>query len=255
MTLTADTVKDITLTTAAETEGVNATFDLNIVGWKIGRYDTNWVAIGTVDVAVRDTTQNKTPGGSGSAVVEDKVVFAADNSTELDVGYRMLKRASNARIPVQANKTYNVYFHLKAENWVTKEHLDAVHYQIVWRNATGAVINRIFSHPHWIYPLTYWYHCNIGHPEGKDDSITLSRLSPPTGAATMDIRVGWVRNTSGQPNNDGVVPNPAGSLLYVDDLVVDAVGSSAGPSPTIAVSRAGGRADHHQLHGNAGIQH
>jgi Carboxypeptidase regulatory-like domain len=241
VTLTADTVKDIILASAPEIEGVHATFDANVTGWEIARYDTNWVAIGTAEAAVRDTTQNLTPGGSGSALVEDKVVLAADNSTELEVGYRVLQRAANARIAVQAGKAYNVYFHIKAENWVTKEHLDAVHYQIVWRNAAGTVIDRILSHPHWLYPQPYWYTANLGHPQGKDDSVTLARLSPPAGAATLDVRVGWVRNTSGQPNDDGVVPNPAGSLLYVDDLVVDAVASGSAPAPTIAVTRNGAK--------------
>ncbi len=128
--------------------------DTTRIGWRIG----------TAEAAVRDTTQNLTPGGNGSALVEDKVVFAADNTTELDVGYRVLQRTANSRIAVQAGKAYNVYFHVKAENWVTPEHRDAVHYQIVWRNAAGAVVDRIFSHPHWLYPQTYWYHCDLGHP-------------------------------------------------------------------------------------------
>lgn len=232
VTLTADTVKDITLSSATETEGVGANFDANVTGWEIGRYDTNWVAIGTAEAAVRDTTQNKTPGGSGSAVVEDKVVLAADNTTELEVGYRVLQRAASSRVAVQAGKAYNVYFHVKSENWVTPEHRDAVHYQIVWRNAAGAVIDRIFSHPHWLYPQAYWYHGDLGHPEGKDDSITLARLTPPAGAATLDVRVGWVRNNSAINADTGDAANPAGSLLYVDDLVIDAVAASSGPAPT-----------------------
>ncbi len=231
VTLNADTTKDITLTAANETEGVSSTFDTNVTGWEIGRYDTNWVAIGTPEAAARDTTQNLTPGGSGSAVVEDKVVLGSDNATELEVGYRLLQRTAASRIAVQAGKSYNVYFRLKAENWITPEHRDAVHYQIVWRNAAGAVIDRIFSHPHWIYPQTYWYSANLGHPEGKDDSVTLVRLSPPSGAASLDVRVGWVRNSSGEANPDGVFPNPPGSLLYVDDLVVDAVETTSEPAP------------------------
>jgi len=238
VTITADTVKDITLTSATETEGVNATFDANITGWEIARYDTNWVAIGTSEVAVRDTTQNLTPGGSGSALIEDKVAFAADNTTELtNGGFRVLQRAANSRIAVQAGKAYNVYFHVKAGNWVTTGNangrMDAVHHEIVWRNAAGAVIDRIFSHPYWIYPQPFWYHCDVGHPEGKDDSITLARLSPPVGAATLDVRVGWFRNFSDPDLNTGDPKNPPGSLLYVDDLVVDAV-ASVPVTPTIS---------------------
>ncbi len=44
VTLAGDTVKDITLTSANETDGVSATFDANVTDWEIGRYDTNWVA-------------------------------------------------------------------------------------------------------------------------------------------------------------------------------------------------------------------
>src|SRR6185369_6528104 len=119
VTITADTVKDITLTSATETEGVNANFDANVTGWEIARYATNWTAIGAPEAAVRDTTQNLTPGGSGSALIEDKVAYAADNTTELTNGFRVLQRAANSRIAVQAGKAYNVYFHVKAGNWVT----------------------------------------------------------------------------------------------------------------------------------------
>jgi len=152
----------------------------------------------------------------------------------------VLQRTAASRLAVQSGKSYNVYFRLKAENWVTPEHRDAVHYQIVWRNAAGAVLDRIFSHPHWIYPQPYWYSANLGHPEGKDDSVTLVRLSPPSGAATLDVRVGWVRNSSGEPNPDGVFPNPPGSLLYVDDLVVDAVQAGA-VAPKVEISVTGGK--------------
>jgi len=239
VTITADTVKDITLTSATETEGVNANFDANVTGWEIARYATNWTAIGAPEAAVRDTTQNLTPGGSGSALIEDKVAYAADNTTELTNGFRVLQRAANSRIAVQAGKAYNVYFHVKAGNWVTTGNgngrMDTVHHEIVWRNAAGAVIDRIFSHPYWIYPQPFWSSCEVGHPEGKDDSVTLARLTPPVGAATLDIRVGWLRNFSGDPET-----NPPGSLLYVDDLVVDAV-SAGSTTPTIALSRQGGQ--------------
>ena len=211
-----------------------------------------------LQAAVRDTTQNLTPGGNGSALVEDKVAYAPDNTTELAYGYRVLQRAADSRIAVQAGKAYNVYFHVKAGNWVTTGNangrMDTVHHEIVWRNAAGEVIDRIFSHPYWIYPQPFWSNCEVGHPEGKDDSITLARLTPPAGATTVDIRVGWLRNSS-NPNPDDQVPrNPPGSLLYVDDLVVDAVGSAGAPPPTIALSRSGGQI-HHHLHGNVGIQH
>ena len=118
--------------------------------------------------------------------------------------------------------------------------MDAVHYQIVWRNAAGEVIDRIFSHPYWLYPQPFWYHCEVGHPDGEDDSVTLARLSPPAGAATLDVRIGWLRNDSAI-NADGVAANPGGTLLYVDDLVVDAVPSGSAAAPTIAVSRDGAK--------------
>ena len=42
-------------------------------------------------------------------------------------------------------------------------------------------------------------------------------------------------------DHDQVPRYPAGSLLYVDDLVVDAVGSAGAAAPTIALSRSGGQ--------------
>jgi hypothetical protein len=196
------------------------------------------VAIGTAATAVRDTAQNLTPGGSGSALIEDTKILEVGGGAELPAAYQVLQRAANSRIAVQAGKTYNVYLHVKAENWVTPEHRDAVHYQLVWRNAASAVIGTIFSHPHWLYPQPYWYHCNLGHPEGADSSITLARLTPPAGAASLDIRVGWLRTQSETNPDTQADGNPAGSLLYVDDLVVDAVASTV-VEPTISISRTG----------------
>jgi hypothetical protein len=239
VTLTANAAKDVTLIAATEAEAVNATFDANISGWEVATYDTNWVNIGTAAAAVRDTTENATPGGSGSAVIEDKNIFAADGTTELPVGYRLLQRTSAQRIAVQSGKAYSVYFKVKAENWVTPEHNDAVLYQVVWRNAAGKVVGSILSHPHWLYPQPFWYICDRGHMEGADDSITLARLSPPTGAATLDVRIGWVRNRSATNPDTLVSANPEGSLLYVDDLVVDAVAVATKAEPTISIARDG----------------
>jgi len=155
----------------------------------------------------------------------------------------VLQRTAASRIPVQVGKAYNVYLHVKAGNWVTvgnaNGRMDTVHHEIVWRNAAGAVIDRVFSHPYWIYPQPFWSQCDVGHPEGKDDSITLVGLTPPAGAATLDIRVGWLRNSSNPDPTSGDPRNPPGTLLYVDDLVADAV-ASVPTTPTIALSRQGG---------------
>jgi len=239
ITLAVDTTKDITLTATQEAGLLNETFDASITGWEIAKYDTNWVAIGTASAAVRDTSQNSTPGGSGSAVVEDKVLTLADGVTEPRAGYHMLQRQASQRIAVDTSKTYNVYFRVKAENWVSPEHRDAVHYQLVWRNAAGNIVARTFSHPYWIYAQPFWYTCDRGHPEGSDGSITLARIAPPAGAASLDLRIGWVRNESAINPDTETAGNPAGSLLYVDDLVVDAIGGGGGGSASVAIARDG----------------
>lgn len=238
VTLTADTSKDVVLTATPEPNSINDTFDSGIAGWEIAKYDTNWVAIGAATAAVRDNTQNSNPGGSGSAVIEDTVIVAADGVTEPLAGYHMMQRTAAQRVAVESGKAYNVHFRVKAENWVSPEHRDAVHYQIVWRNAAGTVISRIDSHPYWIYAQPFWYTCDRGHPEGTADSITLARIAPPAGAASLDLRVGWVRNDSQINPDTETAANPAGSLLYVDDLVIDSVGAASG-APTLAVARDG----------------
>jgi hypothetical protein len=240
ITLTTDTTKNITLTAAAEPEGLSANFDANANGWEIATYDTNWVATGTAVPAVRDTTQNWTPGGSGSALIEDKIVVGSDGTTQMPAAYRVMQRAASQRIAVQAGKAYNVYFRVKAENWVTVEHRDAVHYQLVWRNAAGDTVGTVYSHPHWIYPQSYWYIADRGHPAGTDDSVALARMVPPAGAASLDLRIGWLRSQSEINTDTATDGNPPGSLLYVDDVVVDAVGSAV-TTPTIALSRTNGQ--------------
>jgi len=109
---------------------------------------------------------------------------------------------------------------------------------VVWRDAAGKVVGTILSHPHWLYPQPFWYLCDRGHPEGTPDSVTLARLVPPVGAATLDVRVGWVRVDSAIDPNTQTPGNPAGSLLYVDDLVVDAYGAAV-VEPTISVAKNG----------------
>lgn len=238
VTLAADGTRDITLVASNEPGSLADNFDAAISGWEIARYDTNWVAVGTSAAAVRDTTQNATPGGKGSAVIEDQVILGSNGTTELPVAFQVLQRSPAQRIAVTPGKSYNVYFKVKAENFVSPEHRDAVHYQVVWRDAAGKVVGTILSHPHWLYPQPFWYLCDRGHPEGTPDSVTLARLVPPAGAATLDVRVGWVRVESAIDPNTQIPANPAGSLLYVDDLVVDAYGSAV-VEPTISVAKNG----------------
>jgi len=241
VTIAGDASRTVTLTSAAEPGSLAANFDAAITGWEVARYDTNWVAIGTPTAAVRDTAQNATPGGSGSAVVEDKAIVGAGGGVELPVAYQVLQRTPASRIAVASGKAYNVYFKIKAENWVSPEHRDAVHYQVVWRDAADKVVGMVLSHPHWLYPQPFWYLCDRGHPEGTDDSVTLARLVPPVGAVSLDVRVGWVRFDSAIDPNTQNPANPAGSLLFVDDLVVDAYGAAV-VEPTISVARQGASA-------------
>jgi hypothetical protein len=188
VSLAADGTRNITLVAASEPGSLSDNFDASIAGWEIARYDTNWVSVGTSTAAVRDTTQNATPGGKGSAVIEDQAIVGQNGTTELPVAFQVLQRSPSQRIAVASGKSYNVYFKVKAENWVTPEHRDAVHYQLVWRDAVGKVVGTILSHPHWLYPQPFWYLCDRGHPEGTLDSVTLARLVPPVGAATLDLR-------------------------------------------------------------------
>jgi hypothetical protein len=236
--VSADVAKDVTLATQPEPGSLSTDFE-TLSDWEIGQFDTNWVSVGTLAAAL-DGTQNTTPGGKSSALVED--VKAVDNTgAELDKTYQMLQRTSSKRIAVTAGKSYNVYFKAKIENWVTTEHLDAVHHEVLWLDANGAVLDRIYSHPHWIYPQTFWQQYSRGHPAGTDGSVTLVRLAPPAGAAWLDLKIGWIRHPSGAVDDthpDGA--NPPGSKLFVDDLVIDAFGGApVAGGPTISIERKG----------------
>ena len=104
-----------------------------------------------------------------------------------------------------------------------------------WLDQSGAVLGRIYSHPLWISPQPFWQQYSRGHPDGADSSIALARLSPPTGAAWLDVKIGWIRNPSGVTPDNPQGTNPEGSQLFVDDLVVD---SFAG-GPAINLTRSG----------------
>jgi hypothetical protein len=234
----ADVAKDITLTTQAEPGSLSADFE-TLGDWEIGHFDTNWVSVGIGTRAAKvDGGQNTTPGGKSSALIED--IKAVDNtSTELtDPTYEVLQRPSGKRIAVTAGNSYNVYFKLKIENWViTDTTKDCVHYEIRWLDANGAVLDRTYSHPFWIFPQTFWQQYSVGHPAGSDGSVALVRLSPPAGAAFLDLKIGWIRFNSGiDDTNPDPGINPAGTQLFVDDLVVDSFGAAVGAPPTISAA-------------------
>jgi len=153
----------------------------------------------------------------------------------------MLQRTSSKRIAVQPGMSYNVYFKAKSENWVTTEHLEACQYQLLWLDANGGVLARIYSHPHWIYPQTFWQQYGRGHPADSEGSVALVRLTPPAGAAWLDLKIGWIRHPSGATPENPAGTNPAGSKLFVDDLVVDAFEAGSGGSlPTLSAVRSPG---------------
>jgi len=72
--------------------------------------------------------------------------------------------------------------------------------------------------------------------------VALVRLTPPAGAAWLDLKIGWIRHPSGATPENPAGTNPAGSKLFVDDLVVDAFEAGSGASlPTLsAVGSPGG---------------
>ena len=76
-----------------------------------------------------------------------------------------------------------------------------------------------------------------GHPAGADHSVALARVAPPAGAAFLDFKVGWIRNPSGATEENPAGTNPAGSKLFVDDLVIDAFATGGGPGATISAAR------------------
>ncbi len=235
ITVSANTTKDIILETQAEPGSLNADFQ-TIDDWEIGQFGTDWQPLGTV-AAVRSTDQNSSPGGTASALVTDATVLDTTGAERTNNVYEMLQLKSSKRIAVAAGKTYNIYFKAKAENWVTPEHQDTCHFQVLWLDQSGAVLRRIYSHPHWINPQPFWQQYSRGHPEGGDSSIALVRLPPPAGAAWLDVKIGWIRNPSGATAENPQGTNPEGSQLFVDDLTVDSF--AGGAAPTISLARSG----------------
>lgn len=222
--LTGDTTRDITLDVQAEAAGLKADFEA-ADGWEIGKYDASWKSVGTAAFA-GSNTQNTTPGGKSSALIETVNVTDAGGA-ELPVAYITLQRAAAKRIAVESGKAYNVYFRARSENWVSPEHNDTCHYELQWLDASGAVVGRTYSHPHWINPQPFWQEYARGHTAGASRSMALVRVQPPAGAVALDFKVGWVRLSSGVTDEKPEGTNPAGSQLYVDDLVIDSFGSGA----------------------------
>ncbi len=222
--ISAALTKDITLDIQDEPGTVAANFEA-ITDWEVAHYDPTWKFIEKFD-AVKSTAQNATPGGTSSALITTKT--SRDGTAErTNVVYEVLQRKADKRIAVAAGKTYNVSLRARAGAWLTTEHLDAVHYELHWYDAAGALVGQIYSHPHWIYAQQFWLKYGVGHRAGADGSIALVRLTPPAGAAWLDIKVGWVRNPSGATEEKPEGTNPEGSELFVDDLVIDSFGAGA----------------------------
>lgn len=228
VTLTADATKDITLDVANEASTLKADFE-TADGWEIGKYDSTWKSVGTAAYE-GSATENATPGGKSSALIQT-VNVADGTGTELPVAYLTLQRTAAKRVPVEAGKAYNVYFRAKSENWVSPEHQDTCHFELQWLDANGAIVGRTYSHPHWINPQPFWQEYTRGHQAGASQSLALVRVQPPAGATALDLKVGWVRIASGITDEKPEGTNPAGSQLFVDDLVIDSTaGGSSGTS-------------------------
>jgi hypothetical protein len=234
ITVSGDMTQDVTLDTKDEPGSLSADFE-SVDGWEIGLFDTTWKPVGTRP-AVSDGTQNATPGGKSSALIEDqKAVDSGGN--ELGNTYEMLQRTASKRLAADLSKSYNLYFKAKSDNWVSPEHQDTCHYEILWLDKNGAVLDRIYSHPHWINPQSFWQQYSRGHPASVDGSVALVRLTPPAGTAFLDFKIGWIRNPTGVTDTQPDGTNPAGSKLFVDDLVIDAFAGGAPVGPTISVAR------------------
>src|SRR5439155_12568415 len=68
ITVAADMTKDITLDAQDEPGSLSADFE-KADDWEIGLFDTNWKSVGS-RAAVADATQNTTPGGKSSDLIE-----------------------------------------------------------------------------------------------------------------------------------------------------------------------------------------
>lgn len=226
--ISAALTKDITLDIQDEPGTLSSNFE-TVADWEIAHYDTDWKFLAKFD-AVKSADQNSTPAGTSSALIVDAT--SRDGAVErTNAVYVVLQRKADKRVAVTAGKTYNVSLRTKAGNWVTTDHLDAAHYEVHWLDAAGALVGRIYSHPLWIYAQPFWRTYNLGHPAGSDGSVALVRLSPPAGAAWLDVKVGWLRNPSGATEEKPDATNPEGSQLFVDDLVIDSFGAALKPGP------------------------
>ena len=230
VTISGATTKDIVLDAQSEPTSMGVDFETSD-DWEIAHFDQGWQLLTSLNAA-SSSDQNATPNGRKSALVTDSTA-KDDEGVERNIPvYQMLQRKAAKRVPVEAGKSYNVYFQMKAENWLTPGNQDACHYEVFWLNQNGDVIDRILSHPLWITPQAFWQTYSLGHPNGSDHSVALVRLTPPVGAAWLDLKIGWLRNPSGATEQNPKGTNPEGTLLFIDDLVVD--GFASAPTITIA---------------------
>ncbi len=223
LTATANQTRDITLEAQSEPSSLAANFE-TADGWEIASYDLDWKQV-KAGAFASSTSQNATPAGKNSALIETANITDGAGA-ELPKAYLVLQRTSARRIAVESGKAYNIYFRAKSENWVSPEHADSCHFEIQWLDKNGAVVGRTYSHPYWINPQTFWQTYSSGHDSGASRSFALARVQPPSAAAALDLKIGWLRLASGATDDKPEGTNPAGSQLFIDDLVVDAVAGS-----------------------------
>ena len=105
--------------------------------WEIGLFDTSWKAVG-IRAAAADPTQNTTPNGKSSALIED--ANALDSSgKELDKTYETAPAHCEQAHRGRFGKSYNIYFKAKSENWVSPDtHAGGLDLEMPLSNSSGS---------------------------------------------------------------------------------------------------------------------
>jgi hypothetical protein len=110
-------------------------------------------------------------------------------------------------IPVDETSVYSLYF--KAKRSGDCEHF----YGFVWRRADGSEISRAYNW--WWWPGTTWTQVLTGVVPGRDGWTPMLRMAPPTGAAFIEVQIGYTQWGWDWPSKP--------VTTFIDDVVVDAV--------------------------------
>ncbi|HOP79331.1 MAG TPA: carboxypeptidase regulatory-like domain-containing protein [Armatimonadota bacterium] len=212
--------KDIILEAKAETSVFNGDFELvtnpwepNVAeGWQVVSDNPQYFE--GMYALYRDTNNNTTPGGSGSAAF----AYVEHNPEAPYWAWGWMQQTQDNLYPIVPGNTYNFYFNARGEG-----SQGAGFWRLIWRDAFYNQVGEVIPWDigYW-YPSGDWSRVYIGRLD--DAAKPMLQITPPDNAAWAEVRIGFSQFWD----------DPYTGRILVDDIVIDEMPSPYTPLTSLS---------------------